>query len=63
MGLINKWVDGMSININPYLCAKKKKKKPKQYVYAGKGLMYWINHFRTFEYKPLTWERLTNLFT
>lgn len=55
----------MGVNINPYLCAKKKKKKPKQYIYTGKGVMYWINHFnRTFEYNnPLTWEHLTNLFT
>lgn len=45
----------MSVNINPYLCAKKKKKTPKHYVYAGKGVMYWIDHFnRTFEHKPLT---------
>lgn len=53
----------MSVNINPYLYAKKKKKKPKRYVYAGKGVMYWINNFnRIFEYKPLTWKHLTNLF-
>lgn len=55
----------MGININPYLCAKKKKKKPKQYVYAGKGLMYWINHSdNTSEYhNKLTYEHLANLFT
>lgn len=52
----------MGVNINPYLCAKKKKKKPKQYIYAGKGLMYWIDHSnKLLNIKP-TWEHLTNLF-
>jgi hypothetical protein len=51
----------MGVNINPYLFAKKKKKKPKQYVYTGKGVMYRMEHSnKTFDYKP-TWEHLTNL--
>jgi len=40
----------MGININPYLCAKKKKEKSKRYVYTGKGLMYWLNHFEKLKY-------------
>ena len=53
----------MGVNINPYLCAKKKKKKPKQYIYSGKGLIYWIDNYnKTSKYYKPTWEYLTNLF-
>lgn len=53
----------MGVNINPYLCAKKKKKKSRQYIYTGKGVMYWIDHYnKTFKYYKPTWEHLTNLF-
>lgn len=53
----------MGVNINLYLCAKKKKKKSRQYIYTGKGVMYWIDHYnKTFKYHKPTWEHLTNLF-
>lgn len=33
----------MSVNINPYLKMKKRKNKPKRYIYSGKGVCYWLN--------------------
>lgn len=53
----------MGVNINPYLCAKKKKRKSKQYIYAEKGFMYWMeNYNKTLSTNKPTWEHLTNLF-
>jgi len=53
----------MSVNINPYLCAKKKKEKRKKYIYCGKGVMWNINHFNELCYKnKITWNSINNLF-